>query len=135
MDAQYKIIIRGNRYYHRAGATDLIYEVIAGTGTDAEEYIHLSYEDVLNIMIKKLLSDEQLPLTVRRRCCSSVHEQTMSEDTCSKIRKLAGVAEKNGDLAQIRADLDIAVNNWYLRGKISLSKEDLVRPSDGCWID
>ncbi|MCL1811291.1 MAG: hypothetical protein FWG41_03615 [Methanomassiliicoccaceae archaeon] len=120
------------------GGEALIYGVIVGTKPEATEYMNLSYEDVLNILIGKLLSDEGLPLTVWRRCCSSVHEHTMSVEICGEIRELVGLgggSEKGGDISQIRKKLDIAVNNWYLRGKISLSEEDVIGPSDHCGVD
>ena len=112
------------------GGEDLIYEVIVKRETEQSRYADLSYEDALRIMIEHLLSDEQAPIAIRRRCCSSVHEQTMSVDICNTIRKLAGTAEGTGDDVRIR--LDNAVNNWYLRGKISLSDEDLTVPFDCC---
>ena len=40
--------------------------------------------------------------------------------------------KRNEDPADIRKKLDVAVNNWYLRGKVSLSDEGLVRPVDDC---
>ncbi|MCL1979185.1 MAG: hypothetical protein FWG60_03405 [Methanomassiliicoccaceae archaeon] len=113
----------------------MLYGVIVGTGSDAVEYMNLSYEDVLNKIIDRLLSDEQLPLTIWRRCCSSVHEHTISVETCNEIRALAGVNDADGDAAQIRAKLDAAVNNWYLRGKISLSFDGAVEPLGGCQMD
>jgi len=111
----------------------MIYEVIVRTEPEATEYLSLSYEDVLNIMIDSLLSKKQMPLTIRRRCCSSVHEQTMTIETCNKIRELTGVDGTSG--GDVRAKLDVAVNNWYLRGRISLSDDDLIKPFDCCEIN
>ncbi|MCL2032103.1 MAG: hypothetical protein FWG96_02360 [Methanomassiliicoccaceae archaeon] len=112
----------------------MIYDVIVRTEPEESLHADLSYEDVLTIFIDRLLSDEQLPLTIRRRCCSSVHEHTMSVETCNEIRELAGVMgrseNKKEDPADIRTKLDIAVNNWYLRGKISLSDENIIKPLD-----
>jgi hypothetical protein len=118
----------------------LIYEVIVRTEPEESVYLSLSYEDVLTIFVDRLLSDEQLPLTIRRRCCSSVKEHTMSVETCDLIRKLAGVTEgteneKSSERAELRTKLDIAVNNWYLKGKISLSEEGIFKPSDVCKMD
>jgi hypothetical protein len=117
----------------------LIYGVIAGVEPEAPEYMGLSYEGFLDVMIERLLSDEQIPLTIWRRCCGSVHRHTMSVETCNKIREIAGVPaeRKDGDdrdPALIIRDLDIAVNNWYLRGEISLSDERIIKPSDNCRI-
>jgi len=63
--------------------------------------------------------------------------QTMSVETCNKIRKLAGVPERSGNASDehIRKLLDNAVNNWYLKGKFSLSDEGIIRPSDSCQKD
>lgn len=107
--------------------------MIAGTEPEAEEYVDLSYEGVLKVMTDRLLSDEQLPLTVRRICCSSVHMKTMPTETCEEIRELAGVTgrsenREDKDTAIIRKKLDIAINNWYLRGRISISDEDIIGP-------
>jgi len=123
--------------YWGAEAGRLIYEVVVGTEPEESVYVNLSYEDVLRIFIDRLISEEQAPLTVRRRCCSSVHKQTMSVETCEAIRELAGITgekegKRNEDPADIRKKLDAAVNNWYLRGKVSLSDEGLVRPVDDC---
>jgi hypothetical protein len=116
----------------RQEVKQLIYGVIVRTEPEATEHMCISYEDVLRIMIDRLLSDEQLPLTIWRRCCSSVHEHTMSVETCNAIRDLAGVNEEGENTASVRKKLDTAVNNWYLRGEISLSDENLVKPFDAC---
>jgi len=113
----------------------MIYELIVRTEPERSEYLSLAYDDVLNLMIDRLLSEKQFPLTIRRRCCSSVHEQTMTVETCNKVREIAGADKlsKGGDGGpDIRMKLDIAVNNWYLRGMISLSDEDLIKPFDSC---
>jgi hypothetical protein len=51
----------------------------------------------------------------------------MCTDTCNDIRELVK-DEKDG--AVIRKKLDLAVNNWYLKGKISLSDENIIGPFD-----
>ena len=117
----------------RLGGIHLIYEVIVGTGTETKEYINLSYEGVLNVMIDHLLSGEQAPISIRRRCCSSIHKQTMTIETCNKIRELVGSSKEN-DQNDIRKKMDVAINNWYLRGKLSLSEEDIIGPSDVCQL-
>ena len=61
--------------------------------------------------------------------------QTMSVDICNEIRKLAGVSSGNRNDEGIRMLLDNAVNNWYIKGKISLSDEDLIKPTDYCRMD
>ncbi|MDR1691044.1 MAG: hypothetical protein LBR42_04275 [Candidatus Methanoplasma sp.] len=116
----------------------LIYEVIARTEPEETAYENLSYEDVLSVMIDNLLLETQVPLTIRRRCCSSVKEHTMSVETCHRIRELAGAAvpQKDGaDLRPIRVKLDIAINNWYIKGEISLSEERIIKPSEYCYAN
>ena len=115
----------------------MIYEVIVRTEPEETAYLFLSYEDVLNIFIDRLLSDEQYPLTIRRRCCGSVNEHTMPVETCCRIRELAGVAGENAakDIKKLRIDLDTAVNNWYIKGEISVSDLGLIKPFDSCGTD
>jgi hypothetical protein len=116
----------------------LLYGVVVRTEPEVTEYPYLSYEDVLRIFVDRLLSDEQVPMTIRRRCCSSLNEQTMSVKICGQIRELAGVTNgprKDGEEEMLRAKLDIAVNNWYIKGEISLSEEGLVKPFDSCGTD
>ncbi|MDR1405242.1 MAG: hypothetical protein LBJ20_06755 [Candidatus Methanoplasma sp.] len=116
----------------------MIYDVIVKTEPESE-YIRLSYEDVLKVMIDSLLSRDTAPMTIRRRCCGSVHEQTMSAETCERIRSIAGITPACGDNADdmkgIRSKLDAAVNNWYLRGVISVSEEKLTVTSEQCPAD
>jgi len=109
----------------------MIYGLIVGTRPDSKEYMNLSYEDLLRAAIDHLLSNEQQPLTFWRRCCSSVHTQTMSVETCNEIRRITGVSE-NKNRERVERDLDNAINNWYLKGKISLSEDDLIRPEEDC---
>jgi len=112
----------------------LLYGIIIKTEPEASERLNLSYEDLIKAVIDHLMSNEQMPLILWRRCCSSVHMQTMTVETCNKIRKLAGVAERSGNDSdeKIRKLLDNAVNNWYLKGKFSLSDEGIIKPSDSC---
>ena len=116
----------------------LIYGLIAGTEPETAEYMGLSYEGLLEAVIERLLSNEQQPLIFWRRCCGSVHRQTMSVETCNRIREIAGVSgkekNKNDDPVRIRMNLDNAVNNWYLKGEISVSDENIIKPSDSCHL-
>jgi hypothetical protein len=106
-----------------------LYGIIIGTGQEASEDLCLSYEGLLERAIDHLLSDEQVPLTFWRRCCSSVHRHTMSVEECNQIRTLAGGG------SDVRMKLDTAVNNWYLKGEISLSSEGLVPPPEHCGVE
>ena len=120
------------------GGGTLIFEVIVRTEPEALGFIELSYEDVLRIVIDQLLSDEQLPLTIRKRSCSSLQEHTISVETCHMIRELVGVKEfrenhEEESLQCYRKKLDTAVNNWYLRGRLSLSDDELVKPVGSCY--
>lgn len=103
----------------------MIYEVISDRGSELQRvYENLSYDGVVSRLIDHLMSDDVGSITVARRCCSSMSHKTMDEETANSIRDLV----KNENDPKIkRRKLDVAVNNWYLRGKISLSDEDAVR--------
>ncbi|MDR3075141.1 MAG: hypothetical protein LBU30_03770 [Candidatus Methanoplasma sp.] len=112
----------------------MIYDVIVKTEPEESEYTRLSYEDMLRVMIDGLLSENRVPMTIRRRCCGSVHEQTMSVEIRDSIRRVAGVNDgfriDEKSTADMRSRLDAAINNWYIRGEISISDDKLIRSSD-----
>jgi len=108
--------------------------VIVRTEPELTEYTNLSYKGVLGIAIGHLLSGEQFPLVIRRRCCNIVRERTMSVETCNEIRAIAGAdkEDEKSNSREIETNLDIAFNNWYLRGRISLIEKDPVRHFSCC---
>lgn len=104
----------------------MLYEVVIEKRTSPVVYETLSYEDVINHAIDHLISNDSSDFTIRRRCCSSMKETTMDATTANSIRKMI---TDDGDCSEKekRRKMDIAVNNWYLRGKISLSDVDALR--------
>lgn len=112
----------------------MIYEIEIEEAPDNIIYENLEYIGVLNIVIKHLLSDKRSPLVIRRRCCSSVSEMVLSNDAADALRGL--VSNYGDDIDEKIRKLDIAVNNWYIRGVISATKDETLGPKENnCEMD
>ncbi|MDR3282554.1 MAG: hypothetical protein LBS92_02955 [Candidatus Methanoplasma sp.] len=85
------------------------------TEEEAERYEFLSYEDLLNEVSARISSGRTKGLLVRRHCCSSVHKSSLDEAGAALIRELAGAGPDAGERMRI------AIDNWYMAGKPSLS--------------
>lgn len=106
----------------------MIYGVTVQNATGSQDHESLSYEDVLRIVIDGILTEDPISITIRRRCCSSLSGITMYKETIENIRRVAGVnSTSNVNDEELRRKLDVTINNWYLRGKPSLSEDCLVK--------
>jgi hypothetical protein len=99
------------------------------TEEEAERCEFLSYEDLLREISLRISSGRTEGLLVRRHCCSSVCRTRLGEADAAAIKELAGGGEGVGDRMRI------AIDNWYMAGKPSLSEardEQQTRGREAC---
>ncbi len=101
----------------------MIYEVIVSYPNKERVYESLQYEGVLESIIHELMSDDPSNINIKRRCCGSVSDFVINSDTIKELKEYANVDDPVTDKDTVRKRLDTAIDNWYIRGKISPSDE------------
>jgi hypothetical protein len=81
----------------------------------------LSYETFIEVICDDILSDKFEITVIKRRCCGSVCERILTLSDAEAILDLSKT-EQGEDPKNV---LKRVVNNWYMKGKISVDCSDL----------